>query len=92
MESSLLLNRMLALHIQLSRHLVAIVSEKIVIERLHIAGNTTSDACGVGGENSPHLRQLVVDVKQSESCHPLIGMIDDLVLRRKSKIIVTLNY
>ena len=80
MKCRLLLYRVLALHVELSRHLVAIICKKIVIERLHIAGNASSDTCGMGSKDSAHLRQLVVDVEQTQTSHPLISVIDDLIL------------
>ena len=80
MESRLLLYRVLALHIELASHLVAIVCEEIVIEGLHIAGNASTDTCGMGSKDSAHLRQLVVDVEQTQTSHPLISVIDDLIL------------
>ena len=79
MKCRLLLNGVLALHIELACHLIAVVCEEIVVERFHVAGNTTSDTCGMCSEDSSHLRQLVVDVEQTQSGHPLIGMINDLV-------------
>ena len=40
---SLFLNRVFRLHVQFLCHLVAIISKQIVIQRLIIAGNGTTD-------------------------------------------------
>ena len=73
----LLLNRVLRLHIQLLGHLVAIVGKKIVVERFVVASDAPPDARGVGGENRGDLRQMMVDIQQSEARHPFVGVIND---------------
>ena len=46
----------------------------------------------MGGEDGADLRQFIVDVKSAKAAHPLIGMIDHLLLSVKIVIIEALNY
>ena len=86
---SLLFDRVLTLHIQFASHLVAVISKQIIVERFHVASYRTSDACSVGCEYGTYLRQFVVDIKRSQSTHPLVGVIYDLVLQRKIVVVET---
>ena len=54
----LLFNGMFGLHIQLTCHLVAIISEKIIIQRLIVSGNGTPDGRGMCRENRGNLRYI----------------------------------
>ena len=73
----LLLDGMFALNIEFAGHLVAIIGEKIVVERLVVARNAASNGGGVGGENGANLRQMMLDVEQSEARHPFVGVVDE---------------
>ena len=59
----LLLDRMLGNHIQLLRHLVAVIAFEIVVQRFPVSGDGTSDAGGVGGEKRCNLRAVVAKVE-----------------------------
>ena len=78
MPSGLLFNGVFRLHIQLTGHLITIISGKIVVQRFHVASYRTSDAGGVGRKDGTNLRQFVVDVKCTQTAHPLVGMINYL--------------
>ena len=60
--SCLLLDRLLALHIKLLGHLVAVVSFKIFIKWLVVACDASSDACSMCSKDCGNLRQTVVDI------------------------------
>ena len=79
--SRLLFYRVLALHVQLASHLVAIIGKQIIIQRLHVAGYRAADAGSMSGEDSTDLGQFVVDIKGTKTAHPLISVIDDLKRR-----------
>ena len=83
---------MFALHVQLFRHLVAIIGKKIVIQGFVVASNTSSDTRCVCREYRCDLWQMIVDIQQSQSSHPLITMIDYLFGVVKIKLIETLNH
>ena len=75
---ALFLDAVLGFHRKLGRHLVAVVAFEVSIEQFVVAGDTSSDTCGVGGENRPHFRALVLQEEHAESRHPLMGLVDDL--------------
>ena len=80
MPSGLLFNGMFRLHIQLTGHLITIISKKIVVEGLHVACYRTTDAGGMGRKDGTDLGQLIVDIECAQTAHPLVGVIDDLRL------------
>ena len=77
-SSCLLLDGLLALHVELVSHLVAVICLEIVVERLVVAGDATTDACCVSGEDGCHLRQAVVYVEHTQSGHPFVAVVYDL--------------
>ena len=90
--SSLLFYRMLALHIEFLRHLITIIGKKIIIKRLIITGNTTTDTCSMRGEHSSHLRKMLVHIEHTKSCHPFISMIDNFLAFSNNMFVETLYY
>ena len=56
MMSRLFLDGVLALHIEFTGHLVAIVGKQVVIQRFIISRNTSSYACSMGSEKRGYLR------------------------------------
>ena len=70
---------MLTLHIQFTSHLVTVISKKIIIKRLIITSNTSSYTCCMCGKDSSYLRQMLINIKHTESGHPFISMIDNLL-------------
>ena len=76
--SRLSLYGVLALHVQLIGHLVAVIGKEIVVERLVVAGNGTTDARGMSCKDCSNLWHTGVNVEQSEARHPLIAVIDHL--------------
>ena len=86
----LLLYRLLALHVKLLRHLVAVVACEIFVERLVVACDASADACGMGCEHRGDLRQTVVDVEDAETCHPLVAVIDDVIVGGQIKTVIAL--
>ena len=92
MKSGLLLYGMLALHVQLARHLITIVGKKIVVERLVVAGDTTSDAGSMGSKQGGYFRKILADIKQAQACHPFVTMINDFILAAQIEVIETFHY
>ena len=88
---SLLFNGMFALHIELTGHLVAVVSKEIVVERLVVASYAAANARGMSGEDRRNLRHFVLQVEQPETCHPLVGMIYHLLLLQAVELVEALN-
>ena len=67
-------------HVELACHLRAVVSPKVVVERLVVASDATADACGVSSEDGGNLWHMLLDVECSETSHPLVSLIDNLLL------------
>ena len=76
---SLFFNRVFRLHVQFLRHLVAIISKQIVVQRFMITGNRTTDRSSMGRKNSSHLRHSFLYIKCSHSSHPFMRLIYHLI-------------
>ena len=68
----LLFNGMFGLHVQLLRHLVAVVGEKIIVKRLVVASYGAADGRGMGGEDSPYLGNGRLKIEGGHAGHPLV--------------------
>ena len=90
--SSLLLDRVLGLHIQFSSHLITIIGKQIVVERFHVTSNGATDTRGMGRKDGTDLGQLVVDIECTQSAHPLISMIDDLLRQVEIMVVEALHH
>ena len=75
---SLLLDRVLRLHIELIGHLVAIVALHIVVEGLHVAGDRAAYRCCVGGKYRSDRGNPMLEEKGTKACHPLVCLVDYL--------------
>ena len=89
---SLLLNTVFALHVQLARHLVAIIGKQVVVQRLLVTRNRSSNAGSVGSKHRTNLWQLVVQVQQSQSAHPLVSVVNHLLFGLQAVLVETLYY
>ena len=89
---SLFLNRVFRLHVQFLRHLVAIISKQIVIQRLMVTGNGTTDRRSMGRKNSSNLRHSFLYIKCSHSSHPFMCLIYHLIRFRQVVAIETLHH
>ena len=69
---SAFLERVLRLHVQLLRHLVAIVACHVVVEGLAVAADAAPNAGGVGGKHRCHLWQSRLHIEQSHAGGPLV--------------------
>ncbi len=81
----------LALHVELGGHLVAVVSLEIVVEGLVVAGYAAAYARGVGGEDGGYLGHVLMYVEQAEASHPLVAMIHHFLVGRHIIIIEALG-
>ena len=68
----LLFNGMFGLHVQLLRHLVTVVGEKIIVKRLVVASYGAADGRGMGGEDSPYLGNGRLKIEGGHAGHPLV--------------------
>ena len=68
------LQRVLAFHVQLLGHLVAVVVGELVVQRFAVSADTPSDACGMGCEHSGHLRHVGLDSQKTHCCCPFVEM------------------
>ena len=89
---SLLLYRMLTLHVELFSHLITIVSKKIIVKRLVVACYTAPDTGSMGCKDGCYMWQVLFDIQKSKSCHPLITMIDNFLVFTHNMLIETLYY
>ena len=69
---------MLALHIQFLCHLVAMIGKKIVVKGFIVACNTASDARSMGGKNGSDGWNMLANIKQTKTRHPLVALINNL--------------
>ncbi len=79
----LLFNGMLGLHVQFLRHLVAVVGEEIIVERLVVASYGTTDGGGMGCEDSPYLGNGRLKIEGGHTGHPLVCLKHHLVRFRQ---------
>ena len=92
MFCSLLLDRLLALHVKLGCHLVAVVACKILIQSLVVTSDATANACSMGRKHGSNLRQAIVYIEQTETCHPLVSMIYHILAVVQEEVVKTLNH
>ena len=78
MMRRLTLDAMLRLHVQLLSHLIAIVSEEVVVERLTVAGNAATDGGSVCREDGGNGRYVMLQIQSAKARHPFVSLIDDL--------------
>ena len=83
---------MFALHVEFFGHLVATISPKIFVERLHVARNAAPDARGMRRENSAYLRHMLMNIKQTQAGHPFMALINHLCRSRQHMPIETLDH
>src|SRR5574344_287048 len=76
-KRSLFFYRMFTLHIQFESHLITVIIRQILIKRFIVACNTSSYTRSMGSKNSSYLWQFMVNIKQAETSHPLVPMIDN---------------
>ena len=88
----LFLNGMFGLHVQLLRHLIAIVSKKIIVQRLVVTRNRASYRSGVGGKYCSNLRNGSLQIKCSHACHPLMRLKHHFIRFRQIIPIETLHH
>ena len=80
MPCCLLLNGVLALHVQLVSHLITMIGEEVVIKGLLITCDGTTNAGGMCREDSTDLGQHIINIQGTQSAHPFVSMIDDTFL------------
>ena len=61
-------------HVQFLRHLVAVVCLKIVVERLAVSGDGTTDTRGMRGEERSYLRTFFLQIEDRECRLPFVGV------------------
>ena len=83
---------MFALHVKFFGHLVAAISPKIFVERLHVASNATPDARGMRRENSTYLRHMLMNIEQAQAGHPFMALINHFGRSWQHMAIETLNH
>ena len=88
----LLFDGMLGLHIQLLRHLVAVVGKKIIVQRFVVARNRTAYRSGMGGEYRSDFGNGSLQVKRSHTGHPLMCLKYNLVRFRQVIPVETLHH
>ena len=71
---------MLGFHIQLTGHLVSVISGQVVIQRLTVATDAAAYRGGMGCENGAHERHFPFRVKQSHTCGPFVKMGKDILM------------
>ena len=81
---------MLALHVQLRSHLVAVVCPQIFIQRLVVARYTAADAGCMSREDGGDFRLTTLENKRCKARLPFVRMEDDLVFFTEIKLIETL--
>ena len=86
----LVLNGMLALHVELLGHLVTVIAFEIVVQWLIVPGNAPAYAGGMGRKDRGNLGDILMDIEQAQACHPFVAMIDDLLIRRDIIVIKAL--
>ena len=74
-----LFERMFRLHVEFSRHLVAVVAGEIVVERLVVAADAATDACCVGCKYGGDARSVSVEVEKSHARRPFVEVCHDMV-------------
>ncbi len=75
-----LLKGVLRLYVQLTSHLVSVVTGEIIIQRLAVATNASSYGCGVGREDGSHEWHLPFGVQKPHAGGPLIKMGQDILM------------
>ena len=83
MVRRLFLHGVLGHHIQLLRHLVAVIALEIVIERLAVTGYRTTDTGSMGGEKRGDLRTMILQIEDRERRLPLVCMHAELPFRQE---------
>lgn len=89
---SLFFNGVFGLHIELFRHLIAIISEEIIVKRLIVTCNGTSDGRGMRGKYRSDFRNSSLQVEGSHTGHPLMCLINHFICLRQVVAIKTLYY
>ena len=92
MMSGLSLNTVLGFHVQLSRHLRAVISPKIIVKRLSVSGNASSDACGMGCKNGGNLRNAFLYIKRTQAGHPFMSLIHHVICIVQKLLVETLHH
>ena len=82
---------MLCFHIQLSGHLVTVVTVHISIQGFVVSGDGTADRSGMCREERCDGRELFLDVKRTHSQHPFIEQSGNLFVFQLVKMIKTFD-
>ena len=88
---SLLLYRVLGLHIQLTGHLVTVVTLKELIQSLSVATNGAAYLCSVRSEYRCNLRNIVLKEQGAQTGHPLMCVINHRVIRADVEVVEALH-
>ena len=89
----LALQAVLGLNVQLLGHLGAVVCPQIVIKGLVVAGNATTDGCGMSSEDGCNLGYILLDIHCTKAGHPFVCLINHVLAGLcKRMTIETLNH
>ena len=88
----LLLDGVLRLHVELAGHLVAVVSEEIIIERFVVASDGATNRRGMRSENGGNLRYTLLQIEGSHASHPFVCLKDHIVIFSQVKAVKALHH
>ena len=89
---SLFFDRVFGLHVELFRHLIAIIGKEIVVQRFIVTRNGASDRRGMRGKDRCDFRNSNLQVEGTHTGHPLMSLINHLIRFRQVIAIETLYH
>lgn len=80
------------LHIELARHLVAIIRTEIIIQRFAVAAYAAAYTCCVGGEYGRYRREHILYIQQTHGRRPFVEVGHNVLVAYPDKVADAFNH